>query len=165
MDSTNTGIMNTRRTKLAEEQGIALILAVLLLLLVTALAVAAIHHVAGEVSVAGSARRAARMLHAADGGLQVAINQIAQPTPDLTPFTHALEGGDVTVRSGTRTDAVAQPIIAAGSGPPPDGYQINLGSGFRSRLYTANVTSLYRSGASTELEGKFGRLEIGNGGY
>jgi hypothetical protein len=165
MHSTRTGIMHTRSTRLNEEQGVALIIAVLLLLLVTAIGVAAIHHAGDEASVAGSARRSARMLHAADGGLQVAINQIAQPTPDLTPFTHTLEGGDVTIRSGARTDTAAQPIIAAGSGPPPDGYQINVGSGFRSRLYRANVTSLYRSGANSELEGKFGKLEIGNGGY
>jgi hypothetical protein len=159
------GVMHNRSKKLSEEHGVALIIAVLLLLLVTAIGVAAIHHAGDELSVTGSARRSARMLHAADGGLQVAINRISQPSPDLTPFTHTLEGGDVTIRSGTRNDTVAQPIIAAGSGPPPDGYGINIGSGFRSRMYQANVTALYRSGSSTELEGKLKKLEIGNGGY
>ena len=100
---------------------------------------------------------------AADAGIHVAINQLAQPTPDLTPFT--LNLGQTIIRSGTRADAVAQPLVATGSGPPPDGYGINQGSGFRSRMYHASVTALYPNAGSSELDAKFGRLEVGNGGY
>jgi hypothetical protein len=165
--------MRTQQTKihdivvgtLAREEGVALVMAVLLLLLGTGISVAAIFHAGGDFSLTGSSRRATRMLYAADGGIQVAINQIAQPTPDLNPFNLTLEGGDVTIRSGTRDDTVAQPLLATGSGPPPDGFSINIGSGFRTRLYRANVSSFYRSGATAEVEGKFGRMESGHGGY
>jgi hypothetical protein len=139
-----------------------MVMAVLLLLLVTGVGISAIHHAGSESAVTGSARRTAQTLFAADAGVQVAINQLSQPTPDLNQFTHTLDGGDVTVRSGTR--AAPGPLVAAGNGPPPDGYSINLGSGFRSRLFRANVTAIY-SNSSTELDAKFGKLTIGNGGY
>jgi hypothetical protein len=165
MRSNGMKIGVSRGGALNAEDGLALILAVLLLLLGTGIGVAAIYHAGGEFSLTGSTRRAARMLYAADGGIQVAINQIAQPSPDLTPFNLTLEGGDVTIRSGTRADTSPQPLILDGSGPPPDGFSINIGAGFRTRLFRANVTSLYRSGATAELEGKFGRLQMGHGGY
>ncbi len=152
-------------TDLEREEGIAMILAVLLLLLVTGIAISAIQHAGDESALTGSARRAARTFFAADAGIQVAINQLSQGTPDLTAFNVALEGGAVTVRSGTRADAGPMPLLAAGSGPPPDGYSINLGRGFRSRLYRTGVTSLEQGGSSAELDVKLARLQIGNGSY
>jgi hypothetical protein len=146
-----------------DEQGVAMVLAVLLLLLVTGVGIAAINHAGSETAMTGSARRTLSTFFAADAGIHVAINQLARPTPDLNPFT--LNLGQTTIRSGTRADAVAQPIVAAGSGPPPDGYGINQGSGFRSRMYRANVTALYPNAGASELDAKFGRLEVGNGGY
>jgi hypothetical protein len=51
---------------LRNEEGVALIMAILLVLLGTAIAFAAILHAGGDFSLTGSSRRAVRMLYAAD---------------------------------------------------------------------------------------------------
>ena len=54
---------------------------------------------------------------------------------------------------------------SVGVGAPPDGYSINLGTGFQSRLYKAEVAARGPANSVMELEAKFGKLDSGGGGY
>ena len=68
-----------------------------------------------------------------------------------------------TVFSGTPT--APAPIESVGTGAPPDGYSINLNTGFQSRLYKARVVAQGQANAQVELEAKFAKLDSGGGGY
>ena len=136
----------------------ALLVTVFVLLLVGAVAVAAIHH-SGEESAAGGRTRATmRNLYAADSGIQLALTRIAQSPPTTVPFSVNLQGGH-TAQSRARTDATPQPLVQAGYGPPPDGFE--LGTYFN-ELYLVTVTSSSPNGGTAELEAKLSRLGTGN---
>ncbi len=139
-----------------------MITAVMLLLLLSAIAVAGVQHAGSELGSTGYLRRGAVTFHAADGGLQVAISQIAKDPPDHSPFSIVMDDG-TTVRSGARTDGVPQPLIRGGTGLPPEGYALNLGSGYVSRRHGATVLALSSGGASVELQAAFRTLEAGRG--
>ncbi len=137
-----------------------MITAMLLLLLLSAVAVAGVQHAGSDLGSAGHLRRGAVTFHAADGGLQVAISQIAQDPPDHNSFSIVMDDG-TRVRSGASTDGVPQPLIRGGTGLPPEGYALNLGSGYVSRRHGATVTALSAGSASVELEAAFRTLEVG----
>ena len=145
------------------EDGIALLIAVLLLLLVSAIGIAAIEHSGGELSSGGRARSSTVAFYGADAGLNVAVNQIAQEPPDLTLFNLTLDDG-TAVRSGTRADGAPVPLEKGGTGLPPEGYSLNTGSGYVSRRYRAEVTATSPGGATAELESQYTKMEVG-GGY
>ena len=149
--------------RVRREDGIALLIAVLLLLLVSAIGIAAIAHSGAELSSGGRARSSTVAFYAADGGLHVAINQIAQEPPDLTSFNLTLDDG-TAVRSGSRADGAPIALEKGGTGLPPEGFSLNTSSGYFSRRYRAEVTATSPGGATTELESQFAKLEVG-GGY
>lgn len=140
------------------EAGMAMILTVMMLLLLSAIAVSAIQTAGSEYARGGSARRTARTLFGAEAGLQVSMNQIAQATPNLSAFTYTLTDG-TSYRSGTKAAGSAQPIQRVGTGSPPEGYSLNVGAGYVSDVYRANVTASSADGSSVELEAQLGRLE------
>jgi hypothetical protein len=139
------------------EQGIALVTAVLLLLLVAATAISAIDFSGRELQAGGRARASMRTLYAADAGVQYALQRVQPPT-DLTSFTINVNS-ELTVESRERSQGSPQPIGEAGVGEPPDGYAINVGSGFVSEVYDINVTATGANGATSELEAKLSSLK------
>lgn len=145
------------------EDGIALVTAVLLLLLVAATAISAIDFSGQELQAGGRARASMRTLYAADAGIQYALQRV-QPPEDLTSFTLNLNS-ELTVESRTRTQGTPQPISEAGVGEPPDGYSINVGSGFVSEVYDINVTATGANGATSELEAKLSSLKPNSGSF
>ena len=140
-----------------------MILTILLLLLISGIGIAAIEHAGDESVLAGSSRRWTRTFFAADAGIQMALSQISQNPPDLTQFNFLIDNNSTTVFSGAA--GVLGPIESVGVGAPPDGYSINLGTGFQSRLYRAEVVALGPALAQVTLEAKFGKLDSGGGGY
>lgn len=147
------------------EEGIALLVAVLLLLVLSAVAVASIDHSGSEAELSGRMRRTMATFQAADGGIEFAESRLARTPPRLDPFNVTYANGS-TVRSGTRTDGAAQQIISAGVGPPPEGFSINLGSsGYAASLYRTAVTGSDIGTGTVELEAKYSRFEAGIGGY
>ncbi len=143
------------------EQGLALIVSILVLLLVTAISIAAIERSGQESTASGRARSSTRSLYAADAGIQLALGRITRSI--LAPFQFNIDNR--TVQSRSRSDAAPQPIEHLGVGPPPEGYGLNVGSGYGSELFLANVTATFADGGTTELEAKLGRLAAGTGGY
>jgi type IV pilus assembly protein PilX len=153
------------RSDLRGEQGLALIMAVLLLLLVTGIGISAIHHSGEDSMLTGSFRRRVVTFYAADAGIQFATNQVRQNPPLTTPFTQTLTDGTV-LRSGPRTAGSAEPLTSLGYGPPPDGTCINVGAScYRSDLYRAIVAAFAPSQATAELEAQFSVVQVGLGGY
>ena len=163
MISNSTTRPRGMRTRLASESGVALMIALLVLLVTTVIAMSAIEHAGEESTLSGRLRRSVRTFHAADGGIQVALNRVAQNPPNLSAFTFSPETA-TSVRSGRRTDGSAQPLTRGGTSPAPEGYSINVGTGFVSRLYQARVTAASTDGATVEVEAQFTRMEAG-GGY
>ena len=161
-----TRILHQRRptSRVREsERGSAMIVVTLVMLLIGTLAVSAINQAGEEAASSGRTRAVTRNLYAADSGVQIAAVHLAQLTPDITPFSFVLEGGK-TVESRRRSDAAPQPLTSIGFGPPPEGYEINVGSEFSNEIFLIHITSVAPNGTSTELETKLARLTLGSGG-
>jgi len=143
------------------EQGIALITVVLVIFLLTASALSSVDFTEQESRASGQSRATMRSLYAADAGIQLATSRI-QPPEDLSAFTFALADGTV-VESRKRSDGAPQAIGGATAGRPPDGYEVNAGTGFQFNVYQLNVTAVGNNDLTSELEAKVGVL--GAGGY
>lgn len=68
--------MKNHESKLQSEAGVALILTVMLLLLVSALGLSALQHAGDEKTVAASSRKKLSLVYAADAALSVASDQL-----------------------------------------------------------------------------------------
>jgi Tfp pilus assembly protein PilX len=157
--------MSTRYTDRARgEDGIALILAVLLLLLVSGIGIAAIDHAGEDAAVTGRSRRTSTTFYAADAGVHLTISRLTRFPPDVSAFSLTTPHGTV-IRSGPRTATVAQPIQQLGSSAPPDGFAIGVGGGYSVDTYKTEVTAIGPDNATQEVEGKFYSLSAGSGGY
>ena len=142
-----------------EEEGVALILAVLLLLLLSALGIAAIHHSGEEFAVSGSSRRSSFTFYAADSGIQLTIARVSLFPPQLNPFTANFADGTI-VQTGRRTAPAPEPIEKTNIGAPPQGFSIKTNSGYVSETYRATVTAFGPNNAgSTELEAKYFKMQ------
>jgi hypothetical protein len=147
------------------ETGAVLLFAVIMLVLLSAIGIAAMDRSSADLQQSGSSRRTARTFHAADGGIQIAASRLMEVPPITDAFSVNLEDG-TTVRSGPRTAASAQPITMVGSGPPPDGDCINVGTScFRTDLYQATATALEAGNSSVEIDAGFSIVVPGTGGY
>lgn len=145
------------------EAGVTLLITVILILLVGILVLTSIGH-SGDESVAGArARSTARALHAADGGMQLAFTRVTQVPPNTNPID--INIGNLSVQSRTRADGAPQDLDSLGSGPPPEGYGVNVGSGYSSELFLVDMTSLGPTGSTTELQAKLYKFTGSSGGY
>ena len=152
-----------RRSDRRHQQGVTLLITVIMILLVGILVLTSIGH-SGDESVAGArARSTARALHAADGGMQLALTRITQDPPNTNPIDVTI--GNISVQSRTRADATPQNLDSLGSGPPPEGYGINSGSGYVAELFRVDMTSLGPTGSTAELQSKLYRFTGASGGY
>jgi hypothetical protein len=146
-----------------EEAGIALLVTVFVLLLMGAIAITAIGHSGQEATASATGRVKKRTFHGADAGIQVALRRLAEEPPNQVPFDIDLGGGR-TVQSRSRSDATPQPIPRLGVGPPPEGFSINVGSGYINEIFLTNVTASSPNATTVELEAKLGRLSANSGG-
>ncbi|MGH0030899.1 MAG: hypothetical protein ACQGVC_13990 [Myxococcota bacterium] len=155
--------MKTNRRENRREEGVTLLITVIMILLVGILVLTSIGH-SGDESVAGArARSTARALHAADGGMQLALTRVTQNPPNTGPIDVTVDG--ISVQSRTRADATPQNLDSLGSGPPPEGYGINAGSGYVAELFRVDITSSGPTGSTAELQSKLYRFDGAAGGY
>jgi hypothetical protein len=145
------------------EGGIALIVTVLLLLLISASVINTIEFSGDEHAGGGRARATGKTMYAADSGIQLGMSRIALPR-DLNAFTFALTDG-TTIESRKRSEATPQDIESVGIGKPPDGYAINVGLGYVNEVFDLNVTSMAANGGVAELETKLASLQPNSGSY
>ncbi len=147
----------------ARRSGFALVTAVVILVLVSGVVVNLINYASQELQAGGRQRATIKNLHAADSGVQLSLQRIALPR-DLTAFTYVLTDGTL-VQSRSRGDAGPMPIESVGIGAPPEGYSINVGSGFVNELFLLNVTAQAVNRGVVELETKLGSLQPNSGAY
>ena len=144
-----------------DERGVAMISVLLVMVLLILLAVGAIEISEQEMKAGGRSRAAGNILYAAEAGVDFALNRL-RPPRDLSAFSFTVEG-DITVQSRSRDDSSAQPIATGGIGQPPDGYSINVGSGFVNETFQVNVTAGGVAKPSAEIEVKVGLLTPNSG--
>jgi len=145
------------------QDGMAIYVVMLVAALMSALAVTAVSQSGTELAASGRTRASARALYAADAGIQIARNHIAQYPANTNPIDVTLPNGWV-LQSRKRTEAAAQPIARDGNyGAPPEGY--SLDDGYMSEFYLVNITATALGGGASELEAKLSRLAAGVGGY
>lgn len=155
----------TKPTPSRRQQGVALIIAVVALLMVAMIGINALEHSQEESTSGGRSRNASHTLHVADAGVQLGIARLAQTPPNLNAFSVNLDGA--TVESRTRTQGSPQNLEQEAMSSPPDGFAINVGSdsSFAGRVYQVNVTATSGTGAVAEIEARFSRLESGGSTY
>jgi len=92
-----------------DERGVALVVALLLLLILTLLGVTAINNTVFETQISGNERLGSAAFYAADGGANVGINRL----PDITAYSGDISG-DARYRSGPLTSPNPQPLKSLG---------------------------------------------------
>ena len=135
------------------ERGVAMFVTVLILMLMGAIAIAAIEYSGEEWMAGGRSRASAQAFYAADAGIQLALNHLAQTPLDADPIDVTLPNG-LTVQSRTRDDAAAQAIPQIGSSGAPEGYSLNIGAGFSGQVYLVNMTASRPDGTTSQIEMK-----------
>jgi len=163
--------VSDRNSKQAEQDsrsvdssaGFALVTAMVVLLLVSAVVVNLVDYSGDEAQSSARSRAFHKNLYAADSGIQLSLQRIQLPR-DLAAFGYTLNDG-TRVESRARNDASAQPIASAGIGAPPDGFSINVGGGYVNELFRVNVTSEAANNGVVELEAKLGSLQPNAGSY
>ncbi len=169
-------VTRTASETLRDERGAALLVAVVLLLLMSALGITALQHAQDEASASGSSRRKDATLYAGEAGLAlVQANLLANYNGGTTPaFTiddpglvNDGFGNPIAVRSGRPENAVAE-AIGGGSGATaeaPDGFMLNLGSGNAQSFAAvrADIVATNAGNGTVHLQAQY-RLHEGGGG-
>ena len=143
------------------EAGVALIITVLVMLLVSGVAVAAMNNSREEMMAGGRSRSVITSLFAAEAGVQFAEARVLPPR-DLSSFSINVAG--ITVESRERADTSPQSIGSGGIGKPPPGYSINVGSGYVNQIFAVHSTAENTRLPTTELEVRLGLLTPNSGG-
>ena len=107
-------------TEKRDQAGIALLIAVIIMLLISAIGLSALQSAGGEASASGRSARKLRTFFAADSGMTMVMQQLdttiskAQYADgvilDDTTFMASPSGGFTEVRTGTVDNAAAQPV-------------------------------------------------------
>ncbi len=151
------------RTQAKRQDGVALVTAILIMVLVAGLAISAIGTSEEELRASGRSRSAANSFYSAEAGVGYAERQLRAPS-DTGHFSFTLTDGTI-VRSGTRSSMSAQDIVEGGLGKPPSGYSINIGQGFLNETYKVNVTASKLGAPTSEIEVRLGVLTTNGGTY
>ena len=150
---------------LRDESGMALLVAVMLLLLISAIGVSAIEHSGSASQTVGHSRRNTTTFYAADAGIQFGRTRVFQNPPNLSPFQVALDDG-TAFRSGNDPGGTPSASTPPDTGAPPEGFSINVGTGtgFVSENTTFNITANLDT-SEVELETRVAQTRGGFGSY
>jgi Tfp pilus assembly protein PilX len=126
---------------LRDQKGVALIVALIMLLVLTLIGISAIGSTFFESKISGNDRFGAAAFYAAKGGVDVGISRL----PDITAYSGNI-GSDETYRSGRMTPGSPQPLVYLGA-MTREGYDIN----WEFWRYQVNATG-QSFGAMKEIE-------------
>jgi opacity protein-like surface antigen len=144
------------------EQGMALLVTVMIIIMIAAMAMAAIQH-AGEESAGGRRTKTALdALFGASAGVEFSRVRIAEG--NLAAFSVPLDGG-IQAESRRRSQSTPQPIESLGTSGLAAENMINVGSavGITNEMYRVNVTATTNAGAVAEVEAKVSYTGPGSG--
>lgn len=149
MEERSAGSRASSRTERGQEQGLALLLTVMVLIMITAMALASIYH-AGEESTGGRRAKAAMdALYGADAGIELSRNRVA--VGDLSAINMTFNG--IQVQSRARSETSAQPIVLVGTTGLAGDNMINVGSaiGLTNEIYRVRMTATSFAGSVAEI--------------
>ncbi len=154
-------------TKAREEQGVALLIAVILMLLISAIGIAALQHARQEAMGSGRSRHHTRNLHAADGVLQLVVQQLGADNPinrqvpiDFANFIQdPVSGVWTSGMTGTIDSPTAEPIRHCGNSTRSGDA---LGQ-FPRNIYCVNVLATDGAGR-VGLQAQYAVLDPSGGG-
>jgi len=130
-----------RRSLRKDQKGMALVVALIMLLVLTLIGMSSISSSYYETKISGNDRFGAAAFYAAKGGVEVGLRQL----PILTAYSNNI-GSDETYRSGGITDGSPQPLKYLGT-MARSGYDIN----WEFTRYQINATG-QSFGATKEIE-------------
>lgn len=148
---------------LTNESGIALLLTILMLLLVSAVGVSALNRAGDENTVATASRRQVTNMAAAEGALKMAEAQLlaaqaGTPTPttsiNFPNFIQENNGRATSVRSGTVGNSAAVPIEPIGTRPVQGG-DARYGKAMVRLIYRVSVVATGPRGGNVQLEAQY----------
>lgn len=168
-------------TSAKSQDGMALLIAVIVLLLMSALGLAALQHAGDEASDSGRARRKDSTLYAADSGIKIVqiklLGMINDPTmadvnlDEPTLITDGY-GNAIPIRSGAPNagmfPAAAEAIGPDSSKPPQPGEGDKLGGGAGSFYYSpvrVDVTAEDVANGMVHLQAQFKLFEGSGNSY
>ncbi len=150
------------------EEGIALLVTVVLLLLLSAIGVTALQRAQDETIGGGASRRKVSMLLAADAALHVVEAQLSSAQtqfPDVSPLDNAQFINDevglpLAVRTGSIDSSTSVPIQKVGT-TYGEGGQINVNSPntFSYGVYRTGVVVTDPGGGNVQLQAQYSVLE------
>lgn len=130
-----------KNSTLNNERGVALVIALIILIVLTFIGISSISSSVFEVKISGNERAGSSAFYAAEGGVGVGISRI----PDLTAYSGTI-GSDENYRSGKMIPGNPQPLIYFGAMGRP-GYDVT----WEFRRYQVNATG-QSFGAMKEIE-------------
>jgi hypothetical protein len=146
------------------ERGVALLLTILTLLLVSALGISALNRAQDERTSSSTSRRKITNVAAAEAALKLVERQLAAAqsgaapasTPiDIPAFVTEMGGLSTRIRTGTVGDGAAQQIVPIGLAADKSG-DLRVGRGAAPRLiYRVNVVASHPTGANVQLQAQF----------
>lgn len=147
-----------------DEHGIALLIAVVLLLMVSALGLTALQSAQDEATGSAHGRRKVMTLYAADSGLKLVEDQLASATamyPNRNPIAQSSVmqdqwGGTTAIRTGEAKSPVAQAIQRVSKGNV-EGMQLNVNSAgsFSYGIYRTGMVATDSTGGVVELQAQY----------
>jgi Tfp pilus assembly protein PilX len=147
-----------------DQHGVALLIAVVLLLMVSALGLTALQSAQDEATGSARGRRKIMTLYAADSGLRLVEDQLASATaqyPNRDPISNASVttdhwGGTTAIRTGTAETTVPQAIQRVSKGNL-EGFQLNVNSAgsFSYGIYRTGIVATDTTGGVVELQAQY----------
>jgi Tfp pilus assembly protein PilX len=148
----------------SDQHGVALLIAVVLLLMISALGLTALQSAQDEATGSARGRRKTMTLYAADSGLKLVEDQLSDSTiqyPNRNPVTTSsvMEdqwGGTTAIRTGEASNPVAQPIDRVGKGNV-EGFSLSMNSAgsFSYGIYRTGIVATDNTGGVVELQAQY----------
>jgi Tfp pilus assembly protein PilX len=153
-----------RRQTTRDQHGVALLIAVVLLLMVSALGLTALQSAQDEATGSARGRRKVMTLYAADSGLKLVEQQLSTSInqyPNRSPITSTSVmqdqwGGTTSIRTGEAESPVAQAIQRISKGNV-EGFQLNVNAAgsFTYGVYRTGLVATDNTGGVVELQAQY----------
>jgi Tfp pilus assembly protein PilX len=157
-------VLRQSRQSARDQHGVALLIAVVLLLMVSALGLTALQSAQDEATGSARGRRKTMTLYAADSGLKLVEEQLAASTaqyPNRNAVTSSsvMEdqwGGTTSIRTGEAENPVPQAIQRVSKGNV-EGFQLNVNSSgsFSYGIYRTGMVATDNTGGVVELQAQY----------
>jgi hypothetical protein len=139
---------------LINEKGVALIIALLMLLILTLIGISAISTTTYETSISGNERIGTDAFYASEAGIQIGLNQL----PDTKPIPVTGIGTDSSCWSGSPQDKNSPQNLKSFGLYPKAGFDSSWGF----KRFQVNTTGMsFRAMKELEVQTRFGPFSAG----